>query len=491
MVKMNSISPFILGFNGTTLGKELTSHLKKINPAGVILFKRNIETIDQTRSLVSDLKGLLGEIIIAVDHEGGLVNRFPEDCPVPPAPLALAGCGDMGVVRGACRMQAELLSYLGFNMNFVPLVDLALFSENQVIGTRAFSSEPNDVAAFAQICIEEHHKLNIATCAKHFPTHGRSITDSHFAVGSSKHESHQQLEQDLIPYKSAIHTGVPTIMAAHLTFPLLDNELPASLSHPILQELLRNQLGFNGLIISDCVEMEGLSRNFTPQEIIEKGLVAGVDLFISSFSLKKSMEYQEQLYSSYQSLVDKDPAISQNLTRGLSAFQKRFFEQKCQRVEKIADLEDAIALHRKTLIKTRKAEIKQEFKQFYLVELTALERQGINEGNQWNMVSEMIQKHCHRYAGGELINQFDAEVLSNIVLKCNQEQLTIVLLSSNCFRREGYTEAIQILKDARSAIHIALLDSADLTKCFANEWTTQGYNACTGLMLAEELNTLS
>ncbi|MBU3914502.1 hypothetical protein KKA14_03120, partial [bacterium] len=319
--------PLLIGFSGTSITQPLKRHLLAMNPAGIVLFKRNITSFQQTRLLISEIKDLLGNIIISVDHEGGVVSRFPDECPNPPSPKSLRQAGSFEIVREACKIQAETLNYLGINLNFVPVLDLMVNPDNQVIGTRSFSADAEEVAIYGKICVEEHQKFNIGTTAKHFPGHGRTSTDSHFALGEVDYSDEDSLNQDLIPYKAVIKTGVSAVMTAHLMYPALDDTYPASLSKKIVMGILRNQLKFEGLIINDCVEMSGISDHFSPRQIIQNGVQAGVDLFISSFSLKKSLEYQLELKREFNDLITRSEGNMSNfkgIYSRLGSFTERY-----------------------------------------------------------------------------------------------------------------------------------------------------------------------
>ncbi len=487
MEKSVQKSPFIIGFDGTALNKSLEKHLLEIDPAGVILFKRNIESLEQTSLLIKNLRDLLGEIIIAVDHEGGIVNRFPADCPVPPSPSALAYADSWDLVRKACSMQAELLAYLGFNMNFVPLVDLALFPENQVIGTRAFGDDPEKVSRYSEICIEEHERLKVGTTAKHFPGHGRTVVDSHYAVGRVLHESKEQLEEDLKPYGKTIGFGVPAIMTAHLSYPLLDREFPASLSQKILSGLLREELEFKGLIISDCVEMEGLSKNFPPETMIKNGLKAGVDLFISSFSLKRSREFQLALKKEYDKSCHSNPEIAQKIQTKTAAFLKSYSLFSRAQTD-LPTLESSLELHKKTLEKRTIKHKTGNNTTYHLVELQSSVNRGINADTRWSAAADGIIAHSKRVTDKTVIDLQDIDQRNRIIKACNSTGKTLLVLTANGHLSENFSIFMRGCKAAKSSIHIALLDPADLCGVCDREWSTRGYNACTGIMLATELD---
>ena len=482
-------TPLIIGFEGVSLTSSLRNHLLAVNPAGVILFKRNIKSLDQVKGLIAEIKSLLGEIIVAIDHEGGVVSRFPADCPVPPSAQALAWSGSPQMTEEACRMQAQLAAHLGFNLNFTPVLDLAVDGRNQVIGTRAFSGDPRQVAQYGQVSIDVHESFMVGSSAKHFPGHGRTAQDSHFATGVVDHSSQAQLDDDLLPFKRAIAAGVPTIMTAHLVYKQLDPGTTATFSQPILTDLLRSRLGFQGLIISDCVEMAGIGEMDTPEKIIAAGIQAGLDLFISSYSLKKSVDFQRSLNDAFTVLVEKEQERLKASQNRLTQFITRY-EKNSVVVPALPSLENCLDLHRKTVQKVSFAPLPRTHQKFFLIELANRELSGINADQNWNVVCQEIFKSCPSVKGQELISKCDKQRLESVVAECNRQSLTAVLLSYNGFRNEGYVHFVKALAALDSAIHIALLDPGDLQGNCANEWTTRGFNSCTGKAIAQELSRL-
>ncbi|MBU2512228.1 hypothetical protein KJ966_12890 [bacterium] len=482
----NMPTPFIIGFDGTSVTPSLKSHLLEINPAGVVLFRRNIESVQQVMKLITDLKDLLGAIIIAVDHEGGVVSRFPEDCPVPPSPNALRYADSRNVTREACRLQAELLNYLGFNLNFAPVLDLAVDPENQVIGTRAYSADPTEVGEYGEICFNEHQKLNIATSAKHFPGHGRTDLDSHYVSGNVIHSNLEEFQNDIEPFGKLVDMGIPTVMTAHLTYPIVDPEFPASLSAVILKDILRTQLKFSGLIISDCVEMAGITGELSPENIITQGLLAGIDLFISSFSIKKSKEFQLALKRAYQDFLYNHREPGYFVFDRLKPFRERYITRENKQTS-LPDYNDAILKHQKTLEKVNYSKLNKAYQKMVLVELANRSYQGVNADPGWNQASRIIKEECYLIEKSVINTQCNLQEFNNIMKLCNESRLTCVLMTYNGYRNETYEDFMKIFQKVDSGVHIALLDKRDLRNFCQNEWVTRGFNAFTGKMLAQEL----
>ncbi|MBT6611198.1 MAG: glycoside hydrolase family 3 protein [Deltaproteobacteria bacterium] len=489
-MKLSSQVPLLIGFDGTDLNKKLQQHLVKINPVGIVLFKRNIVSLDQTRELIRQIRDLLGQILVAIDHEGGLVNRFPGNCPAPPSPMALNRSGDEQLLVEACRMQAEILAYLGINLNFAPVLDLAAGLINPAIGTRAFSDNPLDVVRFGKICVDVHREFSIGTCAKHFPGHGKSQTDSHYATGEVLVDEPILWAEDLLPFKELIADGVPAVMLAHLIYSSLDPGTPAIFSRKIATELLREKLGFQGLVISDCVEMSAVGESNKPSRIIHQGVAAGVDLFISSFSLKKSHDFQLDLKKALQ---DVEPDQQRNSHQTGSTMQRlQHFLEHCPgkpAEEGVLEVmaEKTVAMHRQTIDMQRKMPLPKGYRNFFLLELSNIENKGINADEQRGLVADQLLKFLKPIRQHRILFDCDSPAVEKIIQTANQNNLTLILLTANGFRRIGYTPFLHRLREADAAIHISLMDDRDLTGNLGNEWTTWGFNSWTAAALTREL----
>jgi len=483
-------SPIILGFEGTQLTKKLRQHLRKMDPAGIVLFKRNIHSLEQTKVLVHNVREDLGDIIVAIDHEGGVVNRFPEDIPVPPSPMALNKANQSELTHKACRIQAELLSYLGIDLNFVPVVDLDSGSDNLAIGTRAYSNLPEEVIEYGRICVQEHQNLNIATTAKHFPGHGRTISDSHFSIGQVDASKEDLWESDLVPYRLLIQEKIPAIMTAHLYYPALDGAFPATLSKSIIKGLLRGEMQYKGLVISDCIEMAGISEKYSVSEMVHLGLQSGIDLWITSFSLKKSLGYQLELKQ------ELDIQLSRNLEKKEEIHErlKVYLEQYCKFTKQVESLilpEELLSIYQQTLTQFKSTQIPQGYDSYYLIELSNNENRGINTDVSHNSVTEQIKQNCPNLYAQETIFENEIKEFIHHIHLANQQGCTLLLLTANGFRLDNYPDLISQLKNANSSVHIALLDSKDLSGLADQEWATWGFNSWTGKMIVENLLRIS
>ncbi|MCP4296520.1 MAG: glycoside hydrolase family 3 protein [Proteobacteria bacterium] len=488
---MTTPSPLLIGFDGSELTPALSQYLKEIDPAGVVFFQRNIISIQQTKQLIQQIKELLGNVIVAIDHEGGVVSRFPAECPVPPSPAAIAYEGSLEMIQKSCRIQAELLSYLGFNLNFAPAQDLSQLTGRSILGPRVYSSDPKEVGRYGKICIAEHQKRGIGATAKHFPGHGHSLIDTHFAAGVVDKSEKFLRDNDLIPFFESISAQVPAIMSAHLTFSDLDPDLPATLSRKILYDLLRMEMGFKGLVITDCVEMSGLCDKYSPRLIIQKGIVAGVDLWISSYSLKRSLPFQRELKRAWIELSQEHPEEIIYSKNRLKQFLKDY-SLNGTTVESPPDMAEVIEIHKKTIQKVENRIWECTPRGIFLVELKKSNSRGkgINAEEGSSPLIESIKRSTRHIKLEKIIPIGDVENLQLICETVNQQNLLLVLLTSDAWVQDDYKQMMSCLKTSECSLHIALMEEQDLTGFAHREWCTRGYCKLSGQVLGEELDKL-
>ncbi|MGE4560701.1 MAG: beta-N-acetylhexosaminidase [Desulfobulbus sp.] len=281
---------FVIGFRGCTLPHDhwLTGALAENPPGGVILFDRNIDRSVQNIESPSQLAALTARLqqasrtplLIAVDQEGGMVCRLKERDGFSASPSAarLAALGVEATAGSADKMAAQLAA-MGINLNFAPVVDLNLNPENPIIARyeRSFGADPLAVAAHARAVIAAHHRHQVACCLKHFPGHGSAGADSHLGfVDVSTCWQPVELE----PYRQLIAQGYADgIMTAHLINRQLDlSATPATLSSLVIEQLLRRDLGFTGVIFSDDLQMRAISNGWSLSGAIQQAILAGVDM---------------------------------------------------------------------------------------------------------------------------------------------------------------------------------------------------------------------
>ena len=273
-------SLLVLGIAGPELSPDEAALFRKLQPAGYILFTRNIVTAEQTRKLTDDLRDLSSQLpIIAIDQEGGRVTRTKEIAPAAPSAPALAALKNMGKIADAGALTGDLLRMLGFNLNFAPVLDLDHFPEAQnALRGRCWGRDSQRVIDYAGQWNRWMRKRSIAGCAKHFPACGRAQSDPHHDLPSSPATLEELLREDVIPY-TALMPELDAIMLAHVDFPNIDPDFPASLSPRIIRRFLRDQLGFDRhLVLTDDLDMGAITRRYGRGQDVKLAIQAGNDL---------------------------------------------------------------------------------------------------------------------------------------------------------------------------------------------------------------------
>ena len=273
-------SLLVLGIAGPELTPHEAALFRKLQPAGYILFTRNIVSAEQTRKLTDDLRDLSSEMpIIAIDQEGGRVTRTKDIAPAAPSAPALAALGDMGLIADSAALTGDILRLLGFNLNFAPVLDLDHFPETQnALRGRCWGRDPQRVIDYAGHWNRWLRKRAIAGCAKHFPACGRAQSDPHHDLPSSPATLEELLREDVIPY-TALMPELDAIMLAHVEFPNIDPKFPASLSPRIIRRFLRDQLGFDRhLVLTDDLDMGAITSRYGRGQDVKLAIEAGNDL---------------------------------------------------------------------------------------------------------------------------------------------------------------------------------------------------------------------
>jgi beta-N-acetylhexosaminidase len=246
--------------------------------AGVLLFAANLSSPEQTRSIVSQLRSHNPHVLIAVDEEGGIVTRVEAATGSSyPGNAALGAVDDVTVTRSVAQSIGAMLADRGISLNLAPVADLDRNPANPVIGVRSFGADPARVAAHTAAFVTGLQANMIAACAKHFPGHGRAAADSHVTLPSVAATLPELLASDLVPFRAAIEAGVRSVMTAHVVFPAID-EIPATLSRRLVTDVLRRELGFNGVIITDTLGMAAIGDSAKTASGAIRAIAAGADL---------------------------------------------------------------------------------------------------------------------------------------------------------------------------------------------------------------------
>jgi beta-N-acetylhexosaminidase len=269
----------IAGFAGASIPQELRSLAKEFDLGGVILFARNVVEPEQVAEIAREVKSLTQELPlwVSVDQEGGRVARLKAPFTEWPAMHTLGRSGDETLAARFAAALAVELKAVGITLDYTPVLDILTNPKNPVIGDRALAERAEDVARLGRAIISTLQRAGIAACGKHFPGHGDTSVDSHHELPLVEHPPDRLDAVELVPFRAAIEADVAAIMTAHLLIPSFDEERPATLSPAIVNGLLKQKLGYRGLVLSDDLEMRAIGARYGVPEAALAAIGAGCD----------------------------------------------------------------------------------------------------------------------------------------------------------------------------------------------------------------------
>jgi beta-N-acetylhexosaminidase len=322
----------IIGFDGTEMSPRLASLLAKIQPAGVILFARNITGAEQTYTLLRECQQHVPTpLFTCVDLEGGTVDRFRNVLDSAPSAADVFATGSRALFRKHGRVIGENCRALGFNMDFAPVLDLAYEASRPVMGSRAVSDDPKQVVAYAREFLRGLSDAGVLGCGKHFPGLGEAMLDTHHELPSVDKPLRKLWEQDLVPYR-VLRRELPFVMVSHAAFPgvtptVTKPRTPASLSKKWITDILRKKIGYGGLICSDDLEMGGVLAAAPIEQAIIGFVGAGGDLGLICHQ-------EDFILRAHEALVreaERDGRFARRVRASASrvlAFKKKAFKDK-------------------------------------------------------------------------------------------------------------------------------------------------------------------
>jgi len=270
----------VLGFDGTTVPGDL-KRLADAGLGGVILHTRNVAGRTRLRALTDELRALRPGLLVTVDQEGGGISHLARaGAPETPGAWALGVADDTALTTAVANTLARHLAECGVTVSFAPVADVHRDGTNPIVRTRAFGSDPDHASRHVTAWTEATLAAGIAPCAKHFPGHGSTTVDSHLAAALDTRDEQTLRESDLPPFRAAVAAGVPLVMTAHVRYPALDPDAPATLSRRILTGLLRTELGFQGVIVTDALEMRAIADTVGEPAAAVAALAAGADQLV-------------------------------------------------------------------------------------------------------------------------------------------------------------------------------------------------------------------
>lgn len=290
---MRTMTPAIFSPSGLTLSDDERAFFSEVDPAGYILFARNIDNREQLRALIDELRALHGreKLLVSIDQEGGRVARMkpPEWDKYPPQGVfgglyAIAPASAIEAARVNAQLIAMDLAEVGITVDYLPLLDLPVEGAHDVIGDRALGREPMQVAALGRAVLNGLARGGIAGCIKHIPGHGRATVDSHKRLPVVD-ASAEELETDIAPFAKL--SAAPIAMSAHIRYTAWDADNPATLSETVIGAIIRQRIGFDGLLLSDDIDMEALDG--TIPERSARAIAAGCDLVLNCWGKIRDM----------------------------------------------------------------------------------------------------------------------------------------------------------------------------------------------------------
>ncbi|MDJ0979869.1 MAG: beta-N-acetylhexosaminidase [Erythrobacter sp.] len=307
------MTPAIFGFSGPTLTADERAFFREADPAGYVLFKRNCENPEQLRALTDDLRSIHGRerLLVSIDQEGGRVARLrpPHWSPYPAGEAfdrlyTRAPASAIEAARANAEAMALELAAMGITVTYHPPLDLRQPGAHDVIGDRALGSDPMQIAAIGRAMLDGLARGGVSGCIKHMPGHGRSMVDTHKEVPTVR-ESAQELERDIAPFRALRSAKIG--MTGHLIFPVWDPENPATLSPTIIRDIIRGAIGFEGLLLTDDIDMEALTD--TIPERSARAFAAGCDIVLNCWAKMDDM----------QGICEVAPAMSDAVAARLDA----------------------------------------------------------------------------------------------------------------------------------------------------------------------------
>ncbi len=326
----------MVGIRGKRLTPGTEQLIKKLKLGGVIFYAHNIDDPVQLRQFTSAIQRVASldhgdqgiPLFISVDQEGGSVARIRKGVHSFPPPMAIGATGSLQLSYMVGKMMALDLSAMGINMNLAPVLDVNTEQENQLIGIRSFGGDPELVAQMGMWYIEGLQSRGVVATAKHFPGHGSTAVDSHYAIPAIQTELSDLEKFHLIPFKKAMENGLDALMTAHLSVLAIDpSGLPATFSYNLLTQVVRKKMNYQGLIVTDDLEMKSIRNKYGVGEAALKAILAGSDIVMVSWTDEKKTEVFKTLLTAYREGKLTEKRLNESVRRILRLkYQRGFFD---------------------------------------------------------------------------------------------------------------------------------------------------------------------
>lgn len=342
----------IAGIEGTSFSAELEVLIKEHYVGGVILLGRNISTVESIVNLLNESKKAneLNKVplFLSVDEEGGRVSRLPNGVGKLPSARSIGALNDAQANYDAGIYLSEVLHEFGYNMNFAPVLDVFSNPKNTVIGDRSYGSDPAKVAKLGISTMHGMMDGDMIPVVKHFPGHGDTIVDSHDAMPVVKKEMEELKRMELYPFQQAIDDGAEAVMVSHVLYSDLDDKRVASLSDRIMSDLLRTEMGFDGVIITDDLTMSAISNDYAISDAAVQSFKAGSDVLLIAGDFEEQLLSISKLLGAIESGEISEARLNESVERILSLKYKYIKDEELQTafdVKKVNELYEEFMRH--------------------------------------------------------------------------------------------------------------------------------------------------
>lgn len=316
----------IIGMDSNYITERIETMIKKYKIGGIILYRKNFSTYEEMLKLIKNLKELNREnkipLFIAIDQEGGRVNRMPKEIKNLPSANQIATAGGKELIQKAYQITGELLKKSGYNLNFAPVLDIKRFENQHGIGDRSFGKEVNAISECGISAMQEMQKQGIVSVIKHFPGHGATQKDSHYMLPIINKKMEQLEKEDMYPFEQAIKNGADAILVGHLLIKNVTGIYPASLSRKFIARYLRKKYRYNGLIITDDLKMRAIKFIYGADLAVKKAFEAGNDIIVFRFNKNEEVRVIEKIIKLVKTKKIKESRINKSVKRIIKIKEK-------------------------------------------------------------------------------------------------------------------------------------------------------------------------
>ena len=316
----------MIGLDTNYITERITKMISDYKIGGIILYRKNFSTYDQMIKLINDIKTLNRNnkipLFIAIDQEGGRVNRMPPEIKNLPSANKLASLNNIDIIKSSAKITGTLLKKSGFNLNFAPVLDIKRFNDNHPIGDRCYGETKETVSKYGIAVMKELQEQNILPVIKHFPGHGATKRDSHYLLPIINSNIENLQNEDMYPFEQAIKEGADAILVGHLLIKKLTGIYPASLSRKFITNYLRKKYRFKGLIITDDLKMKAIKLLYGSDLAVEKAFKAGNDIIVFRFNNNEEKRVIDKITNLVKKGTIKESQINRSVRRIIKIKEK-------------------------------------------------------------------------------------------------------------------------------------------------------------------------